>query len=310
MQNNKKNDEYAYYENTQKTIIIKKLLDENLIDKNWNYEKLCKSLKIDIFEHNPKIIMPFIGIIFEKDCKAITVNYGLYTQCKKPPMNNCNYCMNCNNGLDKHNKLLYGNVYDRFNNSKNNKNNKYNNKPISNYIKILEMQNRDITQTLDSLKSKNITIPDTYLKKEKKVRGRPKKIINTLVNDTDDENEEIIKPCNNNSIKKEEEEKISNSNIETNNVGRPKTIIKETLFADNISKETKLRLKLIEEQSKNDLLNKEEYFSDDEIIVRKIYINNVTKLTDGINVYDINSFEVIGNLQNFETDPDTSDDEE
>ena len=67
MKDNKTLTADYYYENTQKTIIIKKLLDENLIDKNWNYEKLCKSLKIDIFEHNPKIIMPFIGIIFEKD---------------------------------------------------------------------------------------------------------------------------------------------------------------------------------------------------------------------------------------------------
>ena len=308
MQNNKKNDEYAYYKNTEKSIIIKKLLNENIIDTNYNYEELCKLLKIDIFEHNPKIIMPFIGIIFEKDCKAITVNYGLYTQCKKVPIDNCNYCINCNNGLNKNNKLLYGNVYERFNNSKNNKNNKYNNKPVCNYIKFLESQNRDITQTLDSLKSKNITIPDTYLKKEKKTRGRPKKNINTQVNDTDDENEEIFEPCNVNIIKKEED--ISNSTIETNNVGRPKTIIKEALFDENISKETKLRLKLIEQQSKNDLLNKEEYFSDDEIMVRKIYINHVTKLTDGANVYDIDTFEVIGNLKDFDLSADTSDDEE
>ena len=92
----------------------------------------------------------------------------------------------------------------------------------------------------------------------------------------------------------------SSSGVE-NVVGRPKTIIIKELFNENIYDEEKL---------KNVLLNKEKYISEDEIEVRKISINGLTKLTDGIYVYELHNYKKIGKLKDFIIDENSSSDSE
>ena len=68
-------------------------------------------------------------------------------------------------------------------------------------------------------------------------------------------------------------------------------------------------LKLISDSSKMNILNKDEYESEDEINVDKIYINGLTKLTDGINVYELYNHKNIGKLKDFDIDKTSSDEE-
>ena len=126
-----------YYLNTKKSLLIKEYIKNNIIEEGNSYENVCKKLNIRIFKKNPQIIIPFIGIIFEDDCEGISVNYGLYTQCKNEKCKNSKYCKKCNNQIQKHGFLLYGDVYERFRN-KNSKT--YRNNKISNYTDILIKQ--------------------------------------------------------------------------------------------------------------------------------------------------------------------------
>lgn len=262
------NNTNKYYLNTNKSLLIKYYIKNGTIDKGNTYEDVCEKLNIQIFKSNPQIIIPFIGIIFENDCESITVNYGLYTQCKNEKCINSKYCRKCNNQIIKHGALLHGDIFERF---RSNNTKMYRNNRIKNYTDILIKQKYDIDNILCELENYNIEIPKKYMSTNKKSRAIV--LHNVLVSDSEEENV----------------------------VGRPKTIIKKVLFNENVCDEENL---------KKCLLNKEKYISEDEIEVKKISINGITKLTDGINVYELYNYKNIGKLKDFIIDPNSSDNNE
>ena len=89
------------------------------------------------------------------------------------------------------------------------------------------------------------------------------------------------------------------------NISKEETLLKilQEKSRNNISKNEVIS-KMIKDNSCNDILTKEEYFSDDEIMVKKISINGITELTDGKYIYNTDTFDIIGELKNFTIDDD------
>tara|TARA_Y100000389_G_scaffold126961_1_gene124304 strand:- start:175 stop:825 length:651 start_codon:yes stop_codon:yes gene_type:complete len=152
------------------------------------YDDLIK-LQKNLNNKNTKVIdnlpddlsIPYYGEVFNKQCKGIVYDHGLYTQCKV--LTNNKFCKKCE-------KMKYGSIYDR---------SKYklgefvcnNGKKEINYMEYLAKNNINLDKVKEYFIKNNIhyEIKLDNLKKKNSTRGRPKKNIVKL-NNTDTHSDE------------------------------------------------------------------------------------------------------------------------
>jgi len=131
---------------------------------------------------NTNIILPFCGVIYEKKCKAVIYNHGLYTQCLNDSHDFCSKCKNSN--------LKYGDINARakFELGKF----EINGRKEIDYNKFIKKMKYNIQDVLDVLRSKNLEYNLLDCSCVKKGRGRPKKNIKNLeIPEKEDSEEEI-----------------------------------------------------------------------------------------------------------------------
>tara|TARA_Y100000591_G_C21825217_1_gene696227 strand:+ start:874 stop:1857 length:984 start_codon:yes stop_codon:yes gene_type:complete len=186
------------------------------------------------------IPLPFVGIVNQSCCQGIRLNYGLYTQCTNDS-NNYNYeyplCYTCSKqaSANSNNMPTYGFINERIIKGKDFRDPK-GKAPVP-YANVLEKLKIDISYAQRVAKDLGIIIPENEFIVKKGNRGRPRKdttaddtasetssssdkpekrrgrprknkeiIVNSSINDDDDQIENMLKSINNNS-------KIEDNNI-------------------------------------------------------------------------------------------------
>jgi len=146
-------------------------------DDLLNLQKKLTNKNTSVINDLPEdLSIPYYGEVFNDQCKGISYDHGLYTQCKV--LTNNKFCKKCE-------KMKYGSIYDR---------SKYkigeficsNGKKEINYIEYLAKNNINLDKVKEYFVKNNIPyeIKLDSLKLKKSTRGRPKKNIVKL-NNTD-----------------------------------------------------------------------------------------------------------------------------
>jgi len=145
-------------------------------------EKVCEKKEK---KSKVSIPLPFLGVVWEDCCKAISMNCGLYTQCK----NKCvEICASCNkNAVDG--VLPYGTVTERIEAGAEYKDSK-GRKPVP-YARVLEKMKISQDTVMSYASEQGIELPESVFempeaspKKEKAVAsGRPKKAGKSVIVD-------------------------------------------------------------------------------------------------------------------------------
>ena len=145
-------------------------------------EKVCEKKEK---KGKVSIPLPFLGVVWEDCCKAISMNNGLYTQCK----NKCiEICASCNkNAVDG--VLPYGTVTERIEAGAEYKDSK-GRKPVP-YARVLEKMKISQATVMSYASEQGIELPESVFempeaspKKEKAVTsGRPKKAGKSVIVD-------------------------------------------------------------------------------------------------------------------------------
>ena len=215
------------------------------LSKKYNFE-LEEGLKYVNLERKEskrekEIILPFCGVINEKWCNGIRLNYGLYTQCRNDKEKKTGFCKTCikqgeRNGTGK---PTYGTIEERLNAGKNYRDIK-GKEPVV-YGNIMKKLNISKEEAIEAARKEGLTIPEEELEVKIAKRGRPKKSV--AVSDTDSE-ASIATPKRRGRPKKE------------------KTIVSELATGDDIIagliKEAKEEAKEEENKEANKEENKEE----------------------------------------------------
>lgn len=131
------------------------------------------------------IILPFCGVINERNCKAIIYNHGLYTQCTKETNNEI--CKGCC-------KLKYGRIEERLKSKPGEFITPEGKKEIP-YEKFISKMGYNYDDVNRELKLYNLSYDLKEIKnnQEKKGRGRPKKVEKQQDNDEEKEEIDVIK---------------------------------------------------------------------------------------------------------------------
>lgn len=108
-----------------------------------------------------KIPLPWLGCVDETKCKALQLNYGLYTQCFREPMDEGMYCAKCHES-----RLSHGTVQDRQDPAFNGKGKK----PTVMYGKVLKDRGISHEEAKAYAEKQGVCIPEEHfaLKKPKK----------------------------------------------------------------------------------------------------------------------------------------------
>lgn len=242
-----------------------------------------------------KVIMPWIGLVNDNNCRGLRINHGLYTQCdnkKTQESNGMWFCKTCYNQGVKNGSGIpnSGTVDERLKYDIMGYVDKKTGKKCIPWCQVLNKLNIDIDEAKQEAEKQNITIPECHFVSSEKKRGRPKKNNNTSVSDTDSETTEG--GVGDESPKKKR--------------GRPKKDKKATdvvagddLIAKMISnlapsqeKSEEVTSTEKEEKNSDDELEEEDVDDDDEppTEVQKITINGKDYLIDMEDtIYDINS---------------------
>lgn len=140
---------------------IRHVLNSAFEIKNFKSEK-----KKNMNTNN--IILPFCGVINQSNCKAVIYNHGLYTQCTKETNNEI--CKSCS-------KLKYGRIEERIKSKQGEFISPEGKKEIS-YEKFMSKMGYSFDDVNTALKLYNLSYDLKEIKenREKKGRGRPKKI--------------------------------------------------------------------------------------------------------------------------------------
>ena len=174
--------------NQRLCLIVKSISNKYGFDYNEaiQYLSLQESIpdkKITEIKNQRKgsIPLPFCGVIFNHMCQGIKYNHGLYTQCQSKPTDGelCSVCKR--NIIDGRNK---GRISDRMNKG-------YldpKGKKVVNYGHI--MLKLGITREQADLAASDLglIIPESEYEVIKNTRGRPKKIKEIIVSDTESDN--------------------------------------------------------------------------------------------------------------------------
>ena len=108
-----------------------------------------------------KIPLPWLGCVDESKCQALQLNYGLYTQCFRDPMDEGMYCAKCHES-----RMSHGTVQDRQDPSFNGKGKK----PTVMYGKVLKDRGISHEEAKAYAEKEGVCIPEEHfaLKKPKK----------------------------------------------------------------------------------------------------------------------------------------------
>ena len=154
----------------------------------FDIDKELKEINISVSnkeERKSKIVMPFCGVIKEKDCEGIRLNHGLYTQCINEKKEGI-LCQTCENQRLKNSNRepTYGYIRERIS-----KGEEYvdckGKRPVL-YGNVMEKLNISREEAIKEAEKQGVTIPESEFEVKKAQRGRPKKDTTTTI-DTDDE---------------------------------------------------------------------------------------------------------------------------
>jgi hypothetical protein len=137
-----------------------------------------------------KFPFPFVASeVQETGCQGLAFNRGLFTQCSKKQLDNKEYCVSCQSEADKNASGLpdCGCIKDRLASGLYEYKDSKGRSPVL-YVKVLEKLKLTVEQAKNEAGKKNINIDDAHFEvsekkkivKEKSVRGRPKKQVNTV----------------------------------------------------------------------------------------------------------------------------------
>lgn len=140
-----------------------------------------------------KKILPFVGIVYDDQCKALRFYYGLHTQCpNKRPKKGGDYCAVCKKHVEKSidQKPPFGNIDDRMATGILDYIDPKGKRTLP-YYKVLKRMKITKEEALQAAKDQNIIIPDIHWDEQKpqqkpqqKKRGRPIKEVN-IINECD-----------------------------------------------------------------------------------------------------------------------------
>ena len=264
------------------------------INHNENKTKVSKSLS--------KIPLPFLGEIYNENCNAIRLNYGLYTQCNnsfKFNINGKQLCQTCFNQTKKNQNGLptYGYIHDRIEQGVNFKDPK-GKIPLlyGNVIQKLNITREEVEREENKL---DIKIPEWHFEVKKASRGRPKK--QTSTNDTSSEDGDSVKRSRGRPLKDKKEVKsvVNSYNIpENKNQDFKETITEELTKEQDKSKYSSPSNPEFKKQLSDDESDQDES-SDDELSVELSVVEfrfkdkKYLKSMDNI-LYDIETHEEVG----------------
>ncbi len=140
------------------------------------------------------IPLPFCGKICPKNCEAIRLNHGLYTQCtneKAVTSGSHNVCLTCSRQIDKNSNKMptYGYISERVEKGADFRDPK--GKAPVNYGNVMEKLNISRNDAEREAANRGVIIPEDQFTVKKARRGRPKK--DTTAVDTSGSEEETPK---------------------------------------------------------------------------------------------------------------------
>jgi hypothetical protein len=232
------------------------------------------------------IPLPFCGVICNKNCEAIRLNHGLYTQCtneKTTSICGHNVCTTCDKQIEKNSNRMptYGYISDRI--AKGDEFRDPKGKAPTNYGNVMEKLNISRNAAEREAANQGVTIPEEQFEVKKARRGRPKK--DTTAIDTSGSEEETLKPEKKRGRPKKDKP-VSNP------VGDD--LIKDLVKAVNIPQETTTPSSSSNEVKK-DKDDDDDNGSDDGTEVEKVVINGKEYLKSESNIiYDVNTWDEIG----------------
>lgn len=146
-------------ESNETTIKEEKKPKEQKEQKEKKEQKEQKEKKRKIPEK--KIPLPWLGCVDETKCQALQLNYGLYTQCFRDPMDEGMYCAKCHES-----RMSHGTVQDRQDPAFNGKGKK----PTVMYGKVLKDRGISHEEAKAYAEKEGVCIPEEHfaLKKPKK----------------------------------------------------------------------------------------------------------------------------------------------
>lgn len=277
---------------------LKEVLEEMKVMRS-RLDALEKANRIDPevkdTKASSKIVMPWIGLVNNNNCRALRINHGLYTQCENKKTHESNgmwFCKTCFNQGVKNGSGIpnNGTVDERLKYDIMGYVDKKTGKKCIPWCQVLNKLNIDIDEAKQEAEKQNIIIPECHFVSSEKKRGRPKKNNNTTVSDTDSDTTEG--GVGDESPKKKRGRPKKDKKV-TDVVAGDDLIAKmiSNLASNQVSDEVSDKVTSTEKDS-DDELQEEDVDDDDEppTEVQKITINGKDYLIDmDDTVYDINS---------------------
>ena len=149
-------------------------------------EKKPKKILISRKSVTPSIPLPFCGVKMEEWCNGLKLNHGLYTQCTSAKIDEGAYCKTCQKQVDNKQIPTYGTIDERMTGDPM----KYHDpqgKSVVSYGNVMKKMQLDREMVIAEATKLNWTIPEEQFQVMTAKRGRPKKTVDAIVQDTDDE---------------------------------------------------------------------------------------------------------------------------
>ena len=227
------------------------------------------------------VLLPWCGEVIEEDCVCLKLNNGLYTQCRKRKELG-EYCKGCNGSVNRNGGVaVYGTVSDRLNCEIEEYKDPHGRKPV-NYMSVMRKLNISKLEAEEEAKKLGWKIPLCHFEESKTKRGRPKKCVSVLVDDTSSE-------CS----KKKRGRPRKEKEVVSNSVGEDliASLMIEQLKVDEVL-ECNSEVNII---IKNESEELDEELDEEETKVIKVDIDGKQYLRSEDNMlYDIESHDAVG----------------
>ena len=170
---------------------LSKMIEREVIRLGLKYgfdiSSELKEVKIEVkcsSVERSKIVLPFCGVMQDKNCEGLRLNHGLYTQCTNEKKEGI-LCETCKKQTEKNSngKPTYGYISERISKGSDFKDPK-GKAPVL-YGNIMEKLNISREEAIKEAEKQGLTIPEEQFEVKKAQRGRPKK--DTTAVDTDEE---------------------------------------------------------------------------------------------------------------------------